>query len=131
MSAQPSPDEFFSPFDDGEAPCLDELIWEKNHAIDYLDVPPDAVVQTMLVVDCERTRERILDVEQFWNKGTCRTLFRRATINDREVHSLRIVEIAAADGTHFLRFGSDSTLPSGLLSHDLVTPTEEVVGLFP
>jgi len=126
-----APGNFFDLDLDAEAAdSLEHLVWTHNHAMDHLDVR-SGVVETTLDVQCIASGERIWEVERFWNDGKCRSIFRRETVHGREVQWLRIIEIHTHEGIHFMRFGSTSTDKSDLISHDVVTPSEEVYALFP
>jgi len=131
-TTQVSPDEFFD-LEDGDSlgRSIFDLVWHKSHANEFVGIPPDALSMTRLEIHCPATKERIVDVEQFWAGGTCRTLLRREELDGCEVYWLRIVEIKTPEGIHFARFGSESKEESGLLEHHLVLNNEDVRFLFP
>lgn len=115
---------------DGQASIFD-LVWQKQHASDYLQMPVRTLSATVLEVRCATTGDRIVDIEQFWSDGTYRTLLRREERNCRDASWLHIVEIGTPEGIHFIRFGSESHAESKLLEHHLVLPDERVLVLFP
>lgn len=115
----------------GDVSSIRDLVWQHAHASEYLGFEPNQLVETTIELVCPPTRERIRDVELFWDDGRCRTIFRQEFVNDVEVYWIRIVEIGTSHGTHFIRFGSESNEACELLEHHLLFPGDEVQFLFP
>ncbi len=131
-SVQVPPQTFFEMDESTEGiESIHDLVWEHNHASDYLGIKPEQLVETSIEVACEPTGERIVDTELFWNQGTCRTILRREYKNNSEVYWLQIIEIKTPQETHFIRLGSESREACCLLEHHALSPDEALRVLFP
>ena len=108
-----------------------DLVWMHNHAYEVLQADPATLSETSLEVWSPATEERIHDTEQFWGNGVYRALLRRESVGSRPLSALRILEIGTPEGTHLLRFTSESGNELALREHDLILPDERVCHLFP
>lgn len=127
-----SPTEFFDLDDEAaQAESLHDLVWRKNHATEVLRLELNAPVETVLTVRCSRTTEEITDREHIWGGGRYRAVLRSESLSGKEVRWWRLVEIQTPEGTHFLRFGSESEAASGLLSHTLLSRADESIPQYP